>query len=231
MEYVEGLRIDEYCIQLNLNLNQRLDLFREVCSAVDFAHRNLIVHRDLKPSNILVTKDGKPKLLDFGISKILSDEIENANSATITKLGVMTPSYASPEQLQNKSVTTATDIYSLGVVLYELLTGHRPFETKEGDLKEIYKAIIETDPPLPSSLVKETTKQLKEITDAKTEVQVQQKPRSVVEDDSKPLTENNLSETESNKILLTNPHSTNLNPSRIRGDLDNIILKSLTQRT
>ena len=151
MEYVEGLPIDDYCNKNNLDLNQRLDLFRKVCAAVDFAHRNLVVHRDLKPSNILVNEDGTPKLLDFGISKIFSNEFEQINSATVTKLGVMTPSYASPEQFQNKSVTTATDIYSLGIILYELLSGHRPFEAKENDLKEIYKAVIELDPPLPSS--------------------------------------------------------------------------------
>ena len=139
MEYIEGLPIDEFCSKRQLDLNQRLNLFRKVCAAVDFAHRNLIVHRDLKPSNILVTDDGTPKLLDFGISKILSAEFENVNSATITKLGAMTPSYASPEQLRSESVTTATDIYSLGVILYELLSGHRPFECKgrrfEGNLQ------------------------------------------------------------------------------------------------
>jgi serine/threonine protein kinase len=124
MEYVEGLPVDEYCNKNKLDLNRRLDLFRQVCLAVDFAHRNLVVHRDLKPSNILVTKDGIPKLLDFGISKILSTEIEQLNSATVTRMGVMTPGYASPEQLQRKSVTTATDIYSLGIILYELLSGH-----------------------------------------------------------------------------------------------------------
>ncbi|MCW5960636.1 MAG: protein kinase [Pyrinomonadaceae bacterium] len=227
MEYVNGLPIDDYCSRHDLNLNQRLELFREVCFAVDFAHRNLIVHRDLKPSNILVNEGGKPKLLDFGISKILSDEVENAGSKTITKLGVMTPSYASPEQIQSKSVTTATDIYSLGVILYELLSGHRPFETKEGDLKEIYKAIIETDPPLPSSVVKETTKHLKEITEAKTELRAPLAHRSVVEESSKPRGDGDLSETRSSKILPTIPHLTNLNPNSIRGDLDNIILKAL----
>ena len=91
MEYVEGLPIDDFCNKHNLDLNERLDLFRKVCAAVDFAHRNLIVHRDLKPSNILVTDDGMPKLLDFGISKILSAEFEQLNSATVTKMGVMTP--------------------------------------------------------------------------------------------------------------------------------------------
>lgn len=150
MEYVEGLPVDDYCDKHKLDLNARLDLFRNVCGAVSFAHRNLIVHRDLKPSNILVNEDGTPKLLDFGISKILSNEFEQADSATVTKLGAMTPGYASPEQLQNKSVTTATDIYSLGVILYELLSGHRPFETKEDDVKEIYKAVLESEPVPPS---------------------------------------------------------------------------------
>jgi serine/threonine protein kinase len=100
MEYVEGLPIDDYCSKNSLNIRRRLELFREVCAAVAFAHRNLVVHRDLKSSNILVTKDGTPKLLDFGISKILTDEFDQLNSATITRLGVMTPGYASPEQLQ-----------------------------------------------------------------------------------------------------------------------------------
>lgn len=153
MEYIEGLPIDEYCERQRLDLNKRLDLFRKVCAAVDFAHRNLVVHRDLKPSNILVTEDGTPKLLDFGISKILSPEFENTDSATVTKLGVMTPGYASPEQLQGKSVTTATDIYSLGVILYELLSGRRPFEARNGDWQEVYQSVIEKEPPRPSSVV------------------------------------------------------------------------------
>ncbi len=224
MEYVEGLPINVYCNQHNLTLDERLDLFREVCSAVDFAHRNLVVHRDLKPSNILVTENGEAKLLDFGISKILSDKSENADSATITKLGVMTPSYASPEQIQGRSVTTATDIYSLGVILYELLSGHRPFETKEQDLKEIYKAIIETDPPLASSMVKEATKPPKEITEAKTEIQSIEEPRSFLE---KMQSDDELSDTEANKTNLTKPQTVNLSSNSIRGDLDNIVLKAL----
>lgn len=153
MEYVEGLPIDEFCEQNSFDLNQRLNLFRKVCAAVNFAHRNLIVHRDLKPSNILVDRSGEPKLLDFGISKILSSDFEQDSSATVTRLGVMTTGYASPEQLQGKSATTATDIYSLGVILYELLSGHRPFEAKEYDLKQIYQAVLEEEPPAPSRVV------------------------------------------------------------------------------
>ncbi|MGI8493954.1 MAG: protein kinase domain-containing protein [Pyrinomonadaceae bacterium] len=225
MEYVEGLPIDDYCNTNHLDLNQRLDLFREVCSVVNFAHRNLIVHRDLKPSNILVTKDGTPKLLDFGISKILSDQIENIGSATVTKLGVMTPGYASPEQLQSKSVTTATDIYSLGIILYELLSGHRPFEGKENDLKEIYKAVIEIDPPLPSAMIEIASKQFRKITEAKTAIKYQEFPKSFL-DESFDRQDGN-SKTEANKIFHTKPQTINLSSQLVRGDLDNIILKAL----
>jgi len=204
MEYVEGLPIDDYCRSQNLDLNQRLDLFRKVCAAVNFAHRNLIVHRDLKPSNILVNKDGIPKLLDFGISKIISAEFEQINSATVTKLGAMTPSYASPEQLQSKSVTTATDIYSLGVILYELLSSHRPFEAKEGDLQEIYQAVIEYEPPPPSVVIADFGFGISDAENQKTSVPHQTK----------------------NQNLRTNPQSAIRHP-QLKGDLDNIILKAL----
>ncbi len=205
MEYVEGVPIDEFCSQHKLDLTERLNLFRVVCSTVNFAHRNLIVHRDLKPSNILVTDDGTPKLLDFGISKILSTEIENVNAATITRLGVMTPSYASPEQLRHQSVTTATDIYSLGVILYELLSGHRPFENKENDLKEIYKAVIETDPPPPSAMIWDLGFGVAD-SESKTEP---------------------LSNRTKNQNRRTTPQPQTPNPKLLSGDLDNIILKAL----
>ena len=107
MEYVEGLPVNEFCDEQMLDLNERLEIFRMICEAVSFAHRNLIVHRDLKPSNILVTKDGIPKLLDFGISKLLTPEFASDSAHTVTKLGAMTPEYASPEQLRGESVTTA----------------------------------------------------------------------------------------------------------------------------
>lgn len=221
MEYVEGLPIDDYCNKHRFDLNQRLDLFRKVCAAVNFAHRNLIVHRDLKPSNILVNDEGLPKLLDFGISKILSNELVPEDSATVTRLGVMTPSYASPEQLQSKSVTTATDIYSLGVILYELLSGHRPFESKESDLKEIYKAVIETDPLPPSAIISTIGKQLKEITEAKTAVKAEN-PR-----ESATVISNSDAETEAHKMRYTIPRTVNLSSQNLRGDLDNIVLKTL----
>lgn len=151
MEFVEGLPIDEFCDIENSDLNARLELFRTICEAVAFAHRNLIVHRDLKPSNILVTKDGIPKLLDFGISKLLTSEFEAETAHTVTKLGAMTPEYASPEQVRGESVTTATDVYSLGVILYELLTSQRPFELKKYSVDEIIRAVCEAEPIPPSA--------------------------------------------------------------------------------
>ena len=149
LEFVDGMPIDEYCRDRSLDLDERLRLFLSVCDAVGYAHRNLVVHRDLKPSNIFVDRSGKPKLLDFGISKILTDA-ESSDMTTVTRLGAMTPSYASPEQLQRKSVTTATDIYSLGVILYELVSGVRPFRSRESDLKGVLDAIAEEAPPIPS---------------------------------------------------------------------------------
>ncbi len=207
MEYVEGLPIDQYCDRNELGLEQRLELFRKVCSVVDFAHRSLVVHRDLKPSNILVTSDGIPKLLDFGISKITSDEIEN--TATVTRLGMMTPSYASPEQLRNESVTTAADIYSLGVILYQLLSGHRPFESKEGDLKEILKAVTEIDPPLPSSVA---------------DTAEPHRPGSGWKSDE---ASSSMGQTEPAGSPETSPATVGVKPNLLRGDLDNIVLKAL----
>ena len=149
MEFIEGEPIDQYCRAKGLDLAQKLELFRQVCSAVSYAHRRLIVHRDLKPSNILVTENGQVKLLDFGIAKVLSPSEEGAHN-TATQLGMMTPSYASPEQFRGETVTTATDVYSLGVVLYELLTGVLPYKLTGLRLDEMLKLVCETVPPRPS---------------------------------------------------------------------------------
>ncbi|MEO0971898.1 MAG: serine/threonine-protein kinase, partial [Pseudomonadota bacterium] len=131
MEYVDGVPLLAYCDRQGLGVDARLELQRKICEAVEHAHRNLIVHRDLKPSNILVTADGEPKLLDFGIAKVLgaSDDEEGAE-ALVTKSGMrmMTPHYAAPEQVLGEPITTATDVYALGVILYELLTNRRAFE-------------------------------------------------------------------------------------------------------
>ncbi len=126
MEYVDGQSIDRYCDNQRLSVDARLQLFQTVCEAVQYAHQNLIVHRDLKPSNILVTNDGTVKLLDFGIAKLLDDRMALSGPLTHTGVRVMTPGYAAPEQVSGSVITTATDVYALGVVLYELLTGRRP---------------------------------------------------------------------------------------------------------
>ncbi len=222
MEYIEGLPINEYCNRNNLDIVHRLDLFREVCLAVDFAHRNLVVHRDLKPSNILVNESGTPKLLDFGISKILSTDLSGEGSNTITKLGVMTPGYASPEQLRSESVSTATDIYSLGVILFELLSGHRPFETKENDLKEIYSAIIDSEPPLPSVMAASDSNRNPYAADAD---QTLDYNADVANRGQAPNRDQ--IETKANRTLQTNAQSSQLSSSQLRGDLDNIILMAL----
>ena len=130
MEYVGGMPIDEYCDSRQLSIAGRLRLFRTVCCAVHYAHQNLIVHRDLKPTNILVKADGTIKLLDFGIAKLLNpDPAGTPLEKTATAMRIMTPEYASPEQTRGDAITTATDIYTLGVVLYELLSGHRPYRS------------------------------------------------------------------------------------------------------
>jgi serine/threonine protein kinase len=179
LEYIEGLPIDKFCRENSLALTERLKLFNKVCAAVAFAHRNLIIHRDLKPSNVLVTAGGEPKLLDFGISKLLDAEADDANPMTL--LGAMTPEYASPEQIKGEQVTTATDVYSLGVVLHKILTGRHPFDSSGKTGGELLKAIGETKPAPPSSLE--------------------------IEDDGK----------------------RKISAAELKGDLDNIILKSLSK--
>ena len=153
MEYVEGKPIDEYCNDRKLNVTERLKLFREVCAAVQYAHQNLIVHRDLKPSNILVAENGTVKLLDFGIAKLLHADGLETPTLTCTGIRLMTPEYASPEQVKGEAITTATDIYSLGVVLYELLTGHRPYRLKSRLLHEVVRIICEEEPTRPSTVI------------------------------------------------------------------------------
>lgn len=154
MDYVEGTRIDEYCESHKLNVSERIRLFRGVCSAVQYVHQNLVVHRDLKPGNILVTPDGVPKLLDFGIAKLLKpDMFTSLMDATRVEFRLMTPGYASPEQVRGEPVTTASDVYSLGVILYELLTSQRPYRVKTDSPAEILRAVCEQDPEKPSTAV------------------------------------------------------------------------------
>ena len=154
MEYVEGKPITDYCDSRKLSTVERLKLFRQVCAAVQFAHQNLVVHRDIKPSNILVAEDGTPKLLDFGIAKLLNPELSGQTiDPTASVLRLMTPEYASPEQVRGEPITTASDVYSLGVVLYELLTGHRPYRTRSRLPHEILRIICEEEPEKPSTAV------------------------------------------------------------------------------
>ena len=152
MEFIEGRPVDLWCDEQSLDLEGRLRLVRAICEAVQYAHGNLIVHRDLKPDNILVTDDGTPRLLDFGISKILHPD-DGPVTVTATELRALTPQYASPEQVRGEPPTTATDVYSLGVLLYELLTGRRPYDLPPGFSLETQRRIVEQDPARPSQAV------------------------------------------------------------------------------
>lgn len=155
MEYIDGEPIDRYCDRNRLSIDDRLHLFLTVCRAVAYAQQNLVVHRDLKPSNILITTDGTAKLLDFGIAKVLDQDNEPPHLVDLTRTGVrpLTPGYASPEQFRGEAITTATDVYSLGVVLYELLTGRRPFDLSAMSPQAIKRAVTTTDPGKPSSVI------------------------------------------------------------------------------
>jgi len=202
MELVEGQSIDQYCATHNLGLRERLKLFRSVCDAVQYAHQNLIVHRDLKPQNILVTAQGLPKLLDFGIGKILSSsQQQTGGEGTVTLLPIMTPDYASPEQVRNEAITTATDVYSLGAILYLLLTGRLPYRVNTTSLNEIVNAICSTEPERPSTAVMHRS------------------------DNENPAA-NSPSSDGSASIEFSPEHAEKLR-RELSGDLDNIILKAL----
>ncbi len=154
IEYVHGVSIDEYCDKHKLGVHERLELFEKVCAAVDYAHRNLVVHRDLKPANILVTEDGTPKLLDFGIAKLLNPDPAWATVAAVTRVQdrLLTPEHASPEQVLGRTITTASDVYALGVLLYELLCGRSPYALKNSTPLALERAICNEDPTKPSGM-------------------------------------------------------------------------------
>jgi len=202
MEYVEGLPIDRYCDLNKLSIDDRLRLFREVCSAVQYAHEKLVIHRDLKPGNILIAKGGVPRLLDFGIAKLLNPECFQTALVTRTNWRPMTPEYASPEQIRGQAVTTATDVYSLGVLLFELLTGHRPYRFAGQSLLEMERLVCETEPEKPSAVINTTEEKVPGDGEAPTFIT----PESV-------------------------SNQRGLQPAelqrRLRGDLDTIVMKAL----
>jgi serine/threonine protein kinase len=206
MEYVAGLPIRTYCDVHELDVRSRIELFTKVCSAVSYAHQKLVVHRDLKPSNILVTADGEPKLLDFGIAKLLQpDWSDSTEPMTATQFRILTPEYSSPEQLRGESASTSTDVYSLGVVLYELLTGVRPHQRKNKNPQQIVEAIETGEPVRPSDAV-------------------------LIGDQDK---KESLHATDNALVLPTGPRESSTtrrptaNPKALRGDLDNIVLKAI----
>ena len=153
MDFVQGTALNDFSNSRQLSVKERLEMFLQVCSAIAYAHKNLVVHRDLKPSNILVTEDGVPKILDFGIAKLVATNGDQATfDKTINAFRAMTPEYASPEQVNGHPVTTSSDIYTLGVVLYELLTGHHPYRFRTKNVAEISRLLTDTSPTKPSSI-------------------------------------------------------------------------------
>jgi serine/threonine protein kinase len=152
MEHVDGPRLDQHCSEKQLSIRERLALFQKVCAAVTYAHQRLVIHRDIKPSNIRVTAEGEPKLLDFGIAKLLDSARSTIAEQTMT-FAALTPEYASPEQVRGETMTTTGDVYSLGVVLYKLLTGQSPYRTRTNRPDEITRAITEQNPERPSTAV------------------------------------------------------------------------------
>jgi eukaryotic-like serine/threonine-protein kinase len=157
MEYLPGETLDVYCRNAGLDLRSRCRLFLKICEAVSFAHRNLVVHRDLKPGNILVDAGGSPKLLDFGVAKLLDANAGAGQTATLVAMRPMTPDYASPEQFRGDAITTAADVYSLGAILYELLSDQRPHRFSGNSLRELERVICEMEPPRPSECARLST--------------------------------------------------------------------------
>jgi eukaryotic-like serine/threonine-protein kinase len=211
MEFVDGQPIDTWCHTRALDTSARLRLFMQVCAAVDYAHRNLVVHRDLKPSNILVTAEGGPMLLDFGIAKLLQPETTapgepgSAGGLTLSGEQLLTPSHASPEQITGAAITTATDVYALGVLLYDLLAGQRPHEAAHSHPAQLARAIVETDPPRPSAAV----------------------AQSMTGNTGSNLTQG----TSNRRLAQLQQRGAGLTPERLarelQGDLDNIVLMAL----
>ncbi|MGA8153945.1 MAG: serine/threonine-protein kinase [Terriglobales bacterium] len=200
MELIEGQPISEYCDVHRLSISDRLKLFIRACAAVQYAHQRLIIHRDIKPGNILVTPEGTPKLLDFGIAKLLDLEaVEQGDQATQTVFRVLTPGYASPEQIKGEPMTTASDVYSLGVVLYELLTGWSPYRVPTRSSQEVARAVCDDEPGKPSLTIQKSA------------------PQDHVEPKSRSCEERSAAPSSSPEKL----------QKQLTGDLDNIVLMAL----
>lgn len=165
MEYVDGVPITTYCDSHGLSVDRKLDLFLQICDAVQYAHRSLTIHRDLKPGNILVTEAGAVKLLDFGIAKLIDAEAPFPDEAALTA-AILTPQYTSPEQIRREPVTTSADVFALGILLYEITTGEHPFRRKDTLPHEVMRAICEDDPPAPSTVAPRDSKHLRGELDA-----------------------------------------------------------------
>jgi len=206
MEYIDGVPLDRYCDEHRLAVDARIDLFRQVCAAVQYAHQNLVVHRDIKPSNILVSGDGVPRLLDFGIAKLLEGtRLPGTVEATMTGQRLMTPQYASPEQIEGGVITTATDVYSLGALLYLLLAGRFPYRLEATRSGALERAVVEQDPERPSHAV------------GRMPAGPRPTPSDLVGEDGP--TVDQLSEARGLR-----PHQLR---RKLRGDLDNIVLMAL----
>src|SRR5262245_9272142 len=207
MEYIAGNPITEYCDSHQLSTEARLELFRQVCAAVHYAHQNLVVHRDLKPGNILVTEEGAPRLLDFGIAKVFNPELAYPTlDLTAPETRLMTPEYASPEQVRGEPITTASDIYSLGVVLYELLTGHHPYSARNLPPSEIIRIVCEKEPEKPSDSIADYGLQ---VTDSKSRWPLVSRFKTRM------------------RLFIRKPQTANRKPQSLRGDVDNIVLMAL----